>query len=219
MEIQKFKVNGKKVYVIDNLLNHNKIRNIYSTAKKMPFTFTQMSDKETVTIDNTRWAYHLNLNSPEERARFRHLFKAHEKITKAFKFMREQLIAEIYINIADAMTITLPHTDRPKGCWTLLYYANFEWDIKWGGQTNFINEFTGEIELACIPKPGRFALFQSDILHQATPPNFYAPYKRITIPFKMDPVNIENNELIDQILERENNGNNNPIAGTINTCW
>jgi hypothetical protein len=217
MEIQKFKVNGKKVFVIDNILNHNKIRRIYTTAKNMPFTFTQRSDRENLEINNTRWAYHLDLEDSIEYQRFAFLFEAYNKIVEKKKILKRMKISEIYINIADAMTVTLPHTDRPAGCWTLLYYANHEWDIKWGGQTNFINEFTGEIELACIPKPGRFALFEADILHQATPPVYYSPYKRVTIPFKLDPT--VNPEEILESIQKENNGNSNPIVGNTNSCW
>jgi len=187
MEIKKIKINAgtkkRKIYIIDNILSYNEIKSIYTSALESPFGFMQKSDGHNL-IENTRFAYHI---TPEDSAtRFKKLFRAQEKILKKLK-IKNMRPADVYINIADAMTPTLPHTDRPEGCWTLLYYANFEWDFKWGGQTNFYNTTTGEIEIACVPKPGRFALFQADILHQATPPTFYCPYKRLTIPFKMDP--------------------------------
>jgi hypothetical protein len=166
-------------------------------------------------ITNTRLAHHLE---GEENPVKDILIGALKRITKKVKLKDEMHPSEIYVNIADAMTTTLPHTDRPPGCWTLLYYPNLEWDIKWGGQTNFIDPETMDIMAAVIPKPGRFILFQADILHQATPPTFYAPFKRLTIAMKLDPFEglteeemALSNKTIQEYKEKE--------YVTSNTCW
>jgi hypothetical protein len=211
MEIKKIKLpKGKgKAYIIDNYFSYFDTRFIYSSVLQGPYTFTQMSEP-LADITNTRLAHHIE---DEDNPVNPLLRKAVDDIVKEILPKKELAPSEIYVNIADAMTTTLPHTDRPPECWTLLYYPNLEWDIKWGGQTNFIDHETMDIMAAVIPKPGRFILFQADILHQATPPTFYAPFKRLTIAMKLDPYE----------MLPEGDYTNETIEGkeyvTTNSCW
>lgn len=205
MEIQKFKIDGKKVFVLDGIFSYQQVHEIYGIAKGLNYRFSQLSDDHSH-IQNMRPAYHL---IPEDNEKFHTLYDGHYKALKKLKLHKKLDIAEVYVNIADAMTVTLPHSDRPSGCWTALYYANPEWDIKYSGATNFINK-KGEIALSCVPKPGRFAIFEADILHQALPPTFYCPFKRITIPFKMDPIMVQNEHI-------EQGGEGDPEY--TNSCW
>jgi hypothetical protein len=214
MEIKKIKLPKGKAYIIDNLLSYSDIRFIYSSVLQGPYTFTQMSEPLS-NIQNTRLAHHLEM---EDNPVNDMLEKALRKILKKTKVKTELIASEIYVNIADAMTTTLPHTDRPAGCWTLLYYPNLEWDIKWGGQTNFIDSETMEIMAAVIPKPGRFILFQADILHQATPPTFFAPAKRLTIAMKLDPFESLTEEEM-ALSEKTIRKYEEKEYGTTNTCW
>jgi hypothetical protein len=217
MEINKVKLpKGKgKAYIIDNVFSYERLRFLYQGLLKGPFNYTQFSEPYS-SIPNIRFSHHLSLE--EDREVYDALFQTMKKILKKFKLHKKFFPSEIYTNIADAMTTTLPHADRPKECWTLLFYPNIEWDIRWGGQTNFIDEDTMDIMASVIPKPGRFILFKSDILHQATPPNFYCPYKRLTVAFKMDPIEelspeemALSNKTIKEYEEAE--------YVTTNTCW
>jgi len=204
MEIKKYKVNGKKVFIVDDVLEHHDILTIYRNALNLPFKYSQVSD-DLSHIPNTRFAFHM---SEEYHEDFIPLWEAQHKILKKLKLFDKLSTADVYVNLSDCMTPTLPHTDRPKGCWTMLYYANSDWDIKYSGATNFIHN--DEIVLSCAPKPGRFAVFQADILHQALPPTFYSPYKRVTIPFKMDIMDIT--EVIEEQEAKVE-------KTTSNTCW
>lgn len=204
MEIKKIKLPKKlgKAYIIDDVLDYGTIRYVFNNISGMRYTFTQMSEPHS-NIMNTRLAVHVD---PDTEI-YELLCDTSHKILKKFKMHKDFEISEMYVNMSDAMTTTLPHTDRPKGCWTLLYYPNYEWDIKWGGQTNFILD--SEIVASVIPKPGRFILFEANLLHQATPPTFYSPYKRFTIAYKLDPVQILPEEIP---VEKEE-------YVTTNSCW
>jgi len=198
-----------KAYVIDGALSYGEIRSIYSGSLAGEYTFTQQSEGLS-NIANTRLARHIGNGDSELGEHFAILLdRVMNKFKEEHKFDTALMASEIYINMSDAMTTTLPHTDRPKGCWTLLYYANYEWDIKYGGQTNFLDD-NMEILAAVIPKPGRFILFEANILHQATPPTFYCPFKRLTIASKLDP--------IEDFPENEYNEIKDEYVAT-NTCW
>jgi len=210
MEIQKIKLpKGKgrgKAYIIDNYFSYFDMRFIYSTVLQGPFNYTQMSEPLS-NIRNYRFSQHIEGGDNRVNMLLR---KAVDDITQKILPKKQLTPSEIYVNIADAMTVTLPHTDRPKECWTLLYYPNIEWDIKYGGQTNFIDQETMDILAAVVPKPGRFILFRADLLHQATPPTFYAPDKRLTIAMKLDPY---------EILDNNEHETKEKDYVTTNSCW
>ena len=204
MEIKEIKLNmgttKSKAYVIDSVFSYEEIYSLYGLLLEGPFEYSQMSDGQS-DIKNARMSMHLEtVDNP-----LLNLYRAKmDSIIKKLDLGDFQ-IAEMYVNISDAMSITLPHADRPKDCWTILYYPNYDWDIKYGGQTNFIDN-NQEIIASCIPKPGRFLVFRSDMLHQATPPTFFSPFKRLTLATKLEP-----REIQDQGKE--------DIHAATNTCW
>jgi hypothetical protein len=51
---------------------------------------------------------------------------------------------------------------------TLLYYVNNRWNTNWGGETVFSND-SGESEIIVDYISGRVVIFDSSILHKATP--------------------------------------------------
>ena len=61
-----------------------------------------------------------------------------------------------------------PHIDPPGGI-TAVYYANPEWKEQWLGETIFYDEQRQPVHAVGV-KPGRLALFHSDILHRAGVP-------------------------------------------------
>ncbi len=189
MEIKTIKLrtdtNKSKAYIIDSVFSYEEIYALYGLLLEGPFEYSQISDGQS-DIKNARMSMHLE----EADNPLINLFKSKMDLIMEKLDLGKFQIAEMYVNISDAMSITLPHTDRPKDCWTILYYPNYDWDIKYGGQTNFIDD-NQEIIASCIPKPGRFLVFRSDMLHQATPPTFFSPFKRLTLATKLEPQEIE----------------------------
>jgi len=217
MEITKLKINGRKLYIIDNVLNHNKIHDIYAACVSSEYTMKQLSDG-LHHVPNLRMSHHIE-TADEIDYIFKDLFKAQKKILKYFNLWKKVETADVYINMADALTTMLPHADRPEGNWTLLYYANKNWDKTYSGATNFFNEHDDEIAFSCLPKPGRFVLFPADILHQALPPTHFCPYKRFTIAFKMDTLpKLKPKEKSDYNCEEFETETREVIHAT-NTCW
>lgn len=89
-------------------------------------------------------------------------------------------------NLSNLSTVDCIHQDlyEPLEGYTILYYANKEWDVDYGGETLFYNELTQEIICAVKPSPGRFVIFDSKLFHSARPPQKNCSHNRYTIAIK-----------------------------------
>lgn len=63
---------------------------------------------------------------------------------------------------------------------TFLYYANPSWRAGWGGETVFYDD-DGDAAVVVAPRPGRLAVFHSNILHRAGIPHPDTPTHRYTV--------------------------------------
>jgi SM-20-related protein len=96
-------------------------------------------------------------------------------------------IERMYVNAysyGDCPTVHLD--DSREGSFTVLYYANYEWNHNWSGETVFYNEAQNEIIRAVYPKPGRIVSFDGRIPHVAREPNRICPVVRYTIAIKLN---------------------------------
>lgn len=95
---------------------------------------------------------------------------------------------------ANGQTHGLPgdlHQDEvgvePKKFYTVLYYANPDWQPTWGGSTVFTNSDTGEIMLR-HPTPNSMSIFDSTIWHAGLEPTRHCTDLRVTVAFKLERV-------------------------------
>lgn len=83
------------------------------------------------------------------------------------------------------------HTDipqnevDPRDYYTILYYANDEWNPDWAGETVFFNSARDEIVRSVYPRPGRLAVFDSHISHASRAPSRLCTTVRYTIAIKV----------------------------------
>jgi hypothetical protein len=61
---------------------------------------------------------------------------------------------------------------------TLIYYANLEWELDWGGHTLFLEETLQEARYVCFYKPGRIVVFDGSIPHMIMTPSNLCPTSR-----------------------------------------
>ena len=95
-------------------------------------------------------------------------------------------IERMYVNAYSYGDCPTIHVDNLEaGHFTVLYYANYEWDANWSGETVFYNDTRDEIIRAVYPKPGRIVSFDSRIPHVAREPNRICPVIRYTIAMKL----------------------------------
>jgi len=95
-------------------------------------------------------------------------------------------IERMYVNAYNFGDCPTVHQDNSsEGHFTVLYYANHEWNYNWSGETVFYNEARDEIIRAVYPRPGRIVAFDSRIPHVAREPNRICPVVRYTIAMKL----------------------------------
>jgi hypothetical protein len=95
-------------------------------------------------------------------------------VQDGFKLKPERVIVNMY-NHGDSSWL---HRDREGAeAWTLLLFMNEYWDINWGG--DFVLVKDNEIYKSVAPTPGKFILFQANILHAARPVSREAEFARM----------------------------------------
>lgn len=105
------------------------------------------------------------------------LFK--KKIYDLVDFTRDMKLYRMYINCFVPGENPYFHTDGPGV--TFLYYPNFEWNVQWGGETQFIVD---ENIHGIVPIPNRMVFFDGMILHRATS---FREDHRFTVAIKYQP--------------------------------
>lgn len=95
-------------------------------------------------------------------------------------------IDRMYVNGYDYGNCPTVHVDNTaEGFYTLLYYANPEWQADWTGETVFYNEAQNDIIKSVYPTPGRMVFFDSRIPHSARTPSRSCEFIRYTIAVKL----------------------------------
>jgi hypothetical protein len=91
-----------------------------------------------------------------------------------FKLKPERAIVNMY-NHGDSSWL---HRDKETSdAWTILLFMNEYWDINWGGDFALVKD--NEIYKCVAPNPGKFVLFQANILHAARPVSREAEFARM----------------------------------------
>jgi Rps23 Pro-64 3,4-dihydroxylase Tpa1-like proline 4-hydroxylase len=101
--------------------------------------------------------------------------RIHEKL----EFTHGLKLYRMYVNVFAPGERPYFHQDG-EGL-TFLYYPNFEWDMQWGGETQFIvdNNING-----IVPAPNRLVFFDGMIWHRATS---FRDRHRFTLAIKYQP--------------------------------
>ena len=98
------------------------------------------------------------------------------------------LLNAISINIQHSGCNGTSHTDGMENQQTIMVMTNSEWDNKWGGQFQMLNNDGSVIEEHDYV-PGRLIIFPADIPHRGLGPSEKYPYiYRHTVVFRVQPL-------------------------------
>lgn len=177
------------IEVFDNILSNDNINQIYNFLANSYYTITN-SDRGHDSIDTP----FLKLSN-----RFFYQGKPHSNWGGISQIMLDSISTffdpilltnclpslNMQVNVSDPSTVDKSHEDFSNGLkgYTILYFANKKWDIDYGGETLFYNN-DKEIISAIKPNPGRFVIFDGNLLHSARPPQRHCSYNRYTIAVK-----------------------------------
>ena len=113
------------------------------------------------------------------------------QIAECANLIKNFKILHMYVNLGIPTDYNEIHTDvggsilPTNQFMTLLYYANPEWNLNWGGETVFYSEALDTVEFISFFVPGRIVIFDQAIPHSARTQSISANKYRFTLACKM----------------------------------
>ena len=174
---------NRKLKVHDNLLPIEDIRNIHNALLQAGYSKSEYARPET--SDFRHWATDIDL----EIAQSMPIFNPTMIALDSFSVGSSYKLHRAYVNVASYGDMLYSHFDCEPGAGeiTALWYISEKWNHEWGGETVFFDDHK-DIRAAVLPRPGRLALFDGDILHAGRPPNRICFSPRYTLALKFKPI-------------------------------
>jgi tetratricopeptide (TPR) repeat protein len=172
-------VGAREAYLCDSLFDNATITRVAALLKMLQYRRVETSRPGTDVSG-------ASAEIPEHLARSEPLFeqmKAFAERTFAVPNLRQQ---RLYVNSTVYGDMYYPHRDFGEGDGhiTVLYYANREWSVDWGGETILYSD-DGDAQLAVTPRPGRILAFRGAILHRGGVPTRLCYEERLTVAYKL----------------------------------
>jgi hypothetical protein len=115
--------------------------------------------------------------------------EGYKKIAEDFKFHKREF-KRSRVNFSYPLEDNNVHVDG-FGI-TVLYYANMEWELTWGGHTLFLNEKLDTPEYLSLFKPNKVVVFDGSIPHLIINPSGFCPVHRYSFVLQFsDEINQE----------------------------
>ena len=175
-------LNPGAVDIHDGLISERMVSEIFASVHQPVYLFGQKSNPGDAF---GFWIASISSDVLESVAPLRQFWRIVDEHINQGQCGIERMYVNAY-NYGDCPTIHTDHADA--GYYTVLYYANEEWDANWSGETVFYNEARDEIVKSVFPKPGRIIVFDSRIPHVAREPNRICPVVRYTVAIKLRPI-------------------------------
>ena len=185
MNVEKIEIDDEReIVIIDDSVNIGTINNLYYDCCQLPYRIENSSVADIQRICDRR----LKCVLPDENPMTSMLLEENSESLKAIKKYisnDEYAYARGYVNLGLHSDVSQVHTDDRCKNKTLLYYANKDWEMNWGGETVFYNDKgTDYIEVISYV-PGRIVIFDGRIPHRANPMNMrLSPTYRFTVALK-----------------------------------
>lgn len=163
MKLRTETIEGKKIYIVDEVLEKDEIMAFYEYVSSLAFV-----KKEKSTSYDEFPIFSVDFEPS--------LFDKETFIGKKARELMSEFVTNfdlyrlfrVYVNLSNYGDIEYPHYDCPRDREdiTILYYVNSDWHYKYGGETLFYSE--KDTRLAVLPKPGRFVIFPGNIEHKGS---------------------------------------------------
>lgn len=143
----------KEINFDDLFLNDQEFEIVHQYCMRAPYSYGESDNGD-------NYATGMVHDIPETEFVYK-LFK--KKIADKCPFVSKLKLYRMYINCFAPCENPRFHTDG--NGMTFLYYANVDWDVQQGGETQFLLD--GSI-YGVLPIPNRIVMFDGTILHRAT---------------------------------------------------
>lgn len=176
---RRVEIAGMQLMVLDGLFADADVRSLFGFLRGLPY---QLND---YTSEETKYAKHWKTDFPPALAEGTPVLRECIRTARTLMAGDDFVLERCYTNMILYGDFQGPHTDPPGGI-TAVYYANPEWKENWLGETVFYDEERQPVQAVGV-KPGRLALFHSDILHRAGVPSRECFEPRLSVAFKFGP--------------------------------
>jgi Rps23 Pro-64 3,4-dihydroxylase Tpa1-like proline 4-hydroxylase len=175
-------VDGRPIYVYDNLVSAEVIAQIKKALDVSQFTRSEVARPDTA--EHRHWAHNMKVEDAQKLPLFQPTVMAAQPFCTDGSRYR---LYRAYTNCSTYGDMLFTHTDCQPGAReiTALWYIATEWDHEWGGETLFFNS-DNDAEFVATPKPGRVVLFDGAIPHCGRPPNRICTEARYTFAMKLE---------------------------------
>lgn len=175
-----FEVDGKPIYVFDDLLIKSVIDEITIALSGAAFTHNEIARPDVEAYKH--WAFNMPLDVAKKLPIVEMANKAIEST-----FEKKYQLYRSYCNVASHGDMLYPHTDCMPDAkeLTSLWFIQDEWKYEWGGETIFYNK-DKDAEVVVTPKPGRLVIFDGAIEHAGNAPHKICTKPRYTFALKYE---------------------------------
>ncbi len=177
---KQFTVDGRPIFVFDDLLKKKVIDEITHALNYAPFTHTEIARPDVEAYKH--WAH----NMPLEKAKHLPLVQMADKVIGSL-FEEKYRIYRSYCNVATYGDMLYPHTDCQPNTneMTALWFIQTTWDYQWGGETIYYDK-NDDAAVVVTPKPGRLTIFDGAINHAGNAPHRVCTTPRYTFALKYE---------------------------------
>lgn len=173
--MKNIKINGKDLYIIDNLFSNSFHSMLYGYVSSMNTYGLGFADTDN--IDNRNHVYY---TAPFDLKELNdtNFFDEIEK-TELNTLIGNKQLVRATVNSSVPSHSNFAHTHHSQ--WSMIYYLNLDWKPEWSGETLFYNEDLTEIEFASVYKPNRAIFFDGEIPHSLRTQSNIAPQYRFSL--------------------------------------
>jgi len=170
-----------RLAVFDDLLETNDLVNLHSAL--LQAGYAKSGYDRTDTFDARYWSTDISLDTAESMP----IFGPTSSALESFRPENNYKLYAANINASCYGDMLYSHLDSELGDGkvTAAWYICEKWNHEWGGETLFFDE-AKDARAVVMPRPGRLAIFDSDILHAERPPNRIYFYPRYTLTLKFE---------------------------------
>jgi hypothetical protein len=175
----------KKIFVYENVFNQRENFKIYDLIVNCQFTRTNIDVYFVNNLDrDAKWWHVIDPKSELSGIINSRYMNAARELD-----WNNVAITSQYVNYGTSNTVDVLHSDdvsnSGKTSYTILHYANHNWNVNWHGETLFYSDNCQEVIYTQLIKPGTCIVFDSRIQHSASPCTIAAEHPRFTIATKL----------------------------------
>ena len=167
---------GEDIYIYDNVFSPADVFGMQSYIESSNYG---LNNKSYITVNSKQGNFLKSMYSNVD-------LQALEILTDNFKIIIDNHtqgleLTRFWANATTHLTDCRFHADkRQKGCKSIIYYVNSNWESDWGGETLFKNK-EDVLERAVEFKPNRVIVFDSFLSHKSAPLNITADMYRFAL--------------------------------------